>query len=317
MYSHRTSVLFILAFWVISMTWLTWTKILPSTRIGESPQHTDVLPNRPEKLPTIHWEILLNAEPIGWATHEVERLADGQGTVESVVHLEKLSLDLVVRQGFANLAMLATRGLGGSDYPLSLTVRNEIQLEHFGQLRSFECDVVEQNLGELIRLQGTVHNDDELVVKAYLLMPTSTAASPELLHELRFPLPAEKLLIDSLSPRPRFGRLRLGQSWTFETYNPLFPGRPMQTVNARVLGIQTIQRNAENIRTYHVTYERAGDDGLSVGKKIGDVWVSTDGTVIRQTATWGSLKLTFNRLATGPASLSGAAEGPSREEGAP
>ena len=58
-------------------------------------------------------------------------------------------------------------------------------------------------------------------------------------------------------------------------------------------------------------------DGLSVGKKIGDVWVSMDGTVIRQPATWGSLKLTFNRLAAGLGALSGAGEGPQREEDAP
>ena len=280
------------------MTWLTWTKIFPSTQLVQAPKHADILPETPSRLPTIHWQISLNGKAIGWATHDVERHGDGQGTLASTVQLEKLSADQVFRRDFTNLAMLAAPKMETKvkdQRQMTLTIQNTMQLEYFGQLSSFECSVTEDKLGECIKLQGTVH-EDELVVKAYLLFPVLGNRKTAPLQELRLPLPADMLVTDCLSPRPHFGRLKLGQTWTFETYNPLFPSHPMQTINARVVGKQILQQEGRDIRTFHVVYERADNNGLSIGRQLGDVWVTRDGKVVRQSMTWGSLELTFDRL---------------------
>ena len=279
------------------MTWLGWAKLRPASRPEQAPRQGDLLPTDIARRPPVKWRISLDGAPIGWARQEIERLEDGQGSVTSQVHLERLSIDHVLKRGLGNLAMIAARGLGQYPRELTLTIDNRMRFDHFGQLLSFRASVQEGEWGECIRLQGTVY-DDQLVVKAYLTLgkdPIRDEAH-EPLKELRLRLPENRLLTNSLAPRSQFENLRVGQTWTFETYNPLFPTQPMQTVQATVIGKEMLQQGEERQRTFHVVYERATDDGLSVERGLGDLWVKPDGVVVRQRLTWGTLTLMFDRL---------------------
>ncbi len=298
--SVRTSTLFILAFWLASMSWLTWSKLRPSVHFGESPQHDDVLPETAVLLKPIRWRITLNEKRLGWAQHDVERLPDGQGRVDSTVRIEHLSLDQVLRQGFGGLGSLLARGAGqegtGAEGTLNLRIENSMRFDHFGELLSFECVVVEDGWGECVRLQGTVR-EAELLVRAYVILPQAgPGAEKKPVYQTRLPLPPDKIVLDSLSPRPRFGQLRVGQRWTFETYNPLLPARPLQSVEAHVLERRVLRQFDRDVATFHVVYEQSNEDGLSLARDMGDVWVTPEGEVVRQSMRWGQMVLAFDRL---------------------
>ncbi len=286
------------------MSWLTWTQLRPSAHPGQPPQQDDILPREVVRWEPIRWRISVNGRPLGWAAHDVERLSDGQGRVDSTVRIENLSMEQVLEQGFGSLGAFLLRGLGvpGRDGlgSISFTIENAMRFDSFGELESFESLVQEDSWGDCIRLQGTVR-ESQLMVKAYLAISDERGEpSLEPVYQEVIDLPPETLVVDSLSPRPRFRDLKVGQQWTFETYHPFFPTHPLQTIEASVEGRRMLRLGAEDVWTTHIVYRRGGDDGLSLERHLGDVYVSSDGTVVRQTLVWGGLTLTFD-LQTTPA----------------
>jgi hypothetical protein len=304
MFAGQRSTWFILSFWLASMGWLTWTKLRPAGRLGQPPPLEDVLPLQAVRMPRSDWQISLNDQPLGWATHQVERFADGQGEVISRVRLERLPIEQALEQGFGSLGSLISRGLGGSGPGLgdvSLTVDNVMRFDHFGQLESFDSTVHEDQWGECIRIVGTVR-ENQLLVKAYLrLGPEGDENVLKPVYQNVLPLPADKLVLDSLAPRPRLRNLRIGQHWTFESYHPFFPTRPLQTLEARVEERRMLRIDGQDVWTLRVVYRRAADDGLSLEQRVGDVYVTDDGTVVRQTMTWGGLTLVFDLVSSASA----------------
>ena len=298
MFSLRGSTLFILIFWMASMSWLTWTKLRPASRSIQSPQQDDMLPREAVRLDPIRWRISVNGRPFGWAAHDIERFSDGQGRVDSTVRIEKLSIDQVLEQGFGSLGALLSRGLDPDRAlglgPVSLTIRNAMRFDSFGQLEGFESLVQEDTWGECIRLTGTVR-ESQLLIKAYLVVGGEPGeASVEPVYQSVLELPPDKLVVDSLAPQPRFRDLKVGQRWTFETYHPFFPTRPLQSVDAVVEERRMLRIGDQDVRTFHVVYRRGRDDGLSLDRHLGDVYVTSDGTVVRQTLSWGGITLTFD-----------------------
>ena len=194
--------------------------------------------------------------------------------MDSAVRIERLSVDQFVRQGFGGLGTLLARGLGstaGGQVAVNLSIANEMHFDHFGQLQNFECLVAEDDWGECIRLQGVVR-DDQLLVQAYLLLVTDEDDErlKQPVYQGKLPLPPDRLLVDSLAPRPKYGQLRVGQSWLFATYNPLRPTSPLQTVEARVLDRSSFQHHDRSESPYHIVYQLADDDGLS----LSDSWAN-------------------------------------------
>jgi hypothetical protein len=300
MFSLRGSTWFILFFWLASMGWLGWAKLRPLARQGEPPQQDDILPRDAVRAAPIRWRISLGDQTLGWASHDVERLADGQGRLESTVRIERLSIDQILQRGFGSLGSLLSRGLNREQFgglgPISLTIQNSVRFDHFGQLESFESLVSEDTWGECIRLSGSVR-EAELLVKAYLVL-AAEQGEPRLepVYQNVLPLPPDKLVIDSLAPRPRLSHLRVGQRWTFESYHPFFPTRPLQTVEAQVVDRRMLRIEDRDVWTFHVVYRRGEDDGLSLERHLGDVYVMSDGTVVRQTLTWGGATLAFDLM---------------------
>jgi hypothetical protein len=303
MFTLYRSTWFIIVFWLVSMSWLGWTKLRPAARLGQSPQHNDILPAEAVRLSPIRWRISLGGKPLGWAAHNVERFADGRGEVKSTVRLERLQVEQVLEQGFGSLGSLLSRGLsghtGGEMATISLTIDSSMGFDHFGQLEGFASSVQEDRWGECIRIVGSVRAD-QLLVKAYLsLGQENGAAVLEPVSQNIFPLPADKLVADSLAPHPRLRNLKVGQHWTFESYHPFFPTRPLQTLEALVEDRRMLRRDGEDVWTFHVVYRRATDDGLSLERRVGEVFVMADGTVVRQSLTWGGIKLAFDLLSEG------------------
>ena len=301
--------LLILVFWLASLTWLTVTKLLPPLRTGDPPSYEDILPNQAIVIPPVRWSIRLNGRPLGSATNEVTRHADGNGRVLSVVRIEGLSLQDVLQPSFGMLGGALQRALGSTGKPgagpaLDLTVRNEMNFDAFGQLQAFECRVDVADLAEWIRLRGTVH-ETRLRVSAFVGddpggdlsgdpggSDDPAAVTP--VYRTEVELPADRLVADALSPRPRFGQLKVGQTWTFQMYRPLLPNSPLELVEAEVEGREVVSWGGQTWSAAHVVYRRAAGSGLSLDRELGHLWVLRDGTVVRQTLRWGSLELTFD-----------------------
>lgn len=290
------------------MSWLTVTKLLPPLRTGSPPRYEDVLPSEAIQLPTVRWSIRLNDRQIGIASNKIRREADGRGSVSSTVTIRELSLDDLVSQRFGGFSSSILRSFGGpsmDSQPLNFHVKNDMSFDHFGQLTGFDCLVDVADLTDCIILRGTVL-DDTLQLVAYLKLPatgTEEEASPKPVHKGEIKLPPDSLVADSLSPRSRFGSLRVGQSWTFQSYRPLAPTRPLQAVEATVESREEIRWNGQAIRAHHIVYRRPESAVLSLNQELGHVWVRPDGVVIRQAMNWGSVVLTFERLADSPPDL--------------
>ncbi|MCP4191925.1 MAG: hypothetical protein GY768_15025 [Planctomycetaceae bacterium] len=287
------------------MAWLTTTKLLPPLRTGTPPRYNDVLPSEAVQLPPERWSIRLNQRAIGEASNQIQREADGRGSISSQITIPELSLKDLVSQRFGGLSASLLTGFGGNSAnaePLHFHLENEMAFDHFGQLTGFDCVVDVADLKGCITLRGTVL-DDNLQLVGYLKLPDANPAKepvPKIVHKGQIKLPPDSLVADSLSPRSRFGRLRVGQTWTFQSYRPLTPTHPLQTIEATVESRETIEWNSEQLRAYHVVYRRPVSAGLSIDQALGHVWVRADGLVLRQSVRWGSLELTFERLPTPP-----------------
>jgi hypothetical protein len=242
---------------------------------------------------------MVNDAPIGWAMHHVTRSEDGQGEVSSTVRIEKLTLDQFLQQGFGRLGNLIARSFAADDTTLNrlrLRIANTMRFDNFGELESFDCTVQEDSWGDLIQLKGSVR-DGELFVRAYLgVEQGESALTTEPVYQATLPLPPEKIVVDSLSPRPRFGQLHVGQRWQFESYNPLAPTQPLQTLEAHVTERRALRYDGQEVMTLLVVYRAADDGGLSLQQDLGEVWVTPEGSVLRQTFRWGQMTLEFERL---------------------
>ena len=295
--------LFILVFWVASMGWLTFTKLLPTIENGTPPQYQDILPDSARELPPVRWSIRLNEKPIGEATNQIERREDGQANATSTVWIEELSVDELIGQrlgGLGGVLFQRFQPLPASSEAaaaLSFHVRNQMEFDYFGELTGFDCIVDVADLPECIILRGTVSNE-QLKLLAYVTIPSAdgSPATRQPVHSSEMDLPAGSLIADSLSPRPRFRDLRVGQEWTFKTYRPLAPNRPLQDVLAKVEALETIEWNGEPITAHRVVYQRPTGGVLNLDQQLGVVWVDPTGTVLRQTMHWGALRLTFERI---------------------
>ena len=300
----RPTTLLILVFWAASMGWLTFTKLPPTTENGIPPQYQDILPDSAIELPPVKWSIRLNDKSIGEATNQIERQEDGQANATSTVWIKELSVDELIGQRLGGLGGAIFQRFqplspsGGAGDALSFQVRNEMQFDHFGELTGFDCIVDVADFPECIILRGTVANE-KLKLLAYVTIPSADGkpATRQPVHKSEMDLPAGSLIADSLSPRPRFRDLYVGQEWTFSTYRPLAPNSPLQDVLATVEALETIQWNGEPITAHRVAYQRPTGGVLNLDQQLGVVWVDPTGTVLRQTMNWGALRLTFERLA--------------------
>lgn len=287
------------------MAWLSYhhLALLPSQMDAPRPQ--EVLPLEAGELRPIRWKLLLDQQPIGWAVHRVRRQDDGYGEIASTVRIERLSIEHVLQQGIGSLGSLVMRGVGQEEIRLpdtvSITVDNHVRFDEYGQLQGFTCKVREDSWGECVHLQGDVDADDQIQIKAFLTInegPDEPLGKP--LYKTTLRLPEEHSVIDSLAPNPQLRGLRIGQRWSMQTYRPLFPTSPLQQVEAHVASRELVRIGNEVFPTMHVIYERSVQEPLSWERRLGDAWVLDDGTVIRQSLTWGKFTLTFERELEAP-----------------
>lgn len=294
----------VLVFWAGSMAWFARTHLGTTAENQPPPPQQELLPTEPRRLEPIRWRLSLDGRPVGWAEHRVQRREDGFGEIASTVRIERLSVEQLAQQGLGGLGAMLLRGVGqgGTDLadPLSMTVESVLRFDEFGQFHGFNCQVLEDDWGECIHLQGVVV-DETLRLKAYLLIGDLVGEGQEgrergkPVFETRLPMPPDGTLTDAFMPSPQMRGLAVGDHWTWDSYLAFFPMSPLKTMEAEVVEEESIEVDGRSTKAFRVEYRRGPEDALSLDRRLGNAWVLADGTVVRQTLVWGQFEIEFAR----------------------
>lgn len=289
----RTYLFSALILWLASTTWLVTSKILPALTTGKPPDYSDLLPRKQASPEPVMWQILWNGENIGWAQNQISRRVDGTGTLRSEVQFEQLPVDRILKDVLGVLGTFTT-ALRGEIGPLELRVLTTMNFDHLGYLTRFETDVDVGGMEGLMQIQGHV-----LEEKLSMTASVNIEGQPrEIVTKKEIHLPAESIIADSFSPRPRFSKLRVGQKWTFQSYRPLMPHRPMELIEASVEQEELLEWNGRVVKARKVVYRRDAGSGLSSTRRpMSEIWVARDGTVLRQDLWLANVRIQFLRAA--------------------
>lgn len=278
----------VVVFWLVSMSWLLGTKVLPPLMLGTPPTYSAILKDQPER--RVGWDLFWNDRPAGTALSETKHTDDGITEVHSRVRIDGLTL--------ADLSPLRINLLGGAFDPekqkVSMHADSEFDIDPLGRLLSFEATLRMSPLPEPIRVLGNVEGNQMVV----------TVRSDDFSYRTTMYMPPDRPVGDTLAPQLRLPRLRLGQTWTEPVYNPFMPAtQPMELVQAAVEREDYLNWNGTLQPVLLVTYrpERGlRSDGTPLAEPRGRAWVRPrDGEVLQQEARVGSAVLRFVRQ-TGP-----------------
>lgn len=279
--------------WFASMGWLFSTKILPTLTDGQPPAYVDLLPKQEVIVPDpVRWSIRWNRKEIGWAENKITRSSDGTGKIVSEVNFEQLPVDSMLQDLLGVVGKFA-KPFVGEIGNLDLHVLTNLDFDHYGVLSTLETKVDLGDAQELLLITGHV-NGEKLDLRAMVSMG---ADAKQVFRDEEIHLPPDTLLADSFSPRPQMANLRIGQTWTFQSYQPLMPHNPLTLIQAKVEQEELLEWNGQMVRTRKVAFRRDAGSGISSTRKpISEVWVQRDGTVLRQDLLIANVKVQFLRV---------------------
>lgn len=288
--------------WFAAMGWLFSTKILPTLTGGQPPGYDELLPKQEVVEPTpIRWTIRWNGRDIGWAENKISRSSDGTGKIASEVQFQQLPVDTMLSD-LLGVAGRFAQPLLGEIGAIDLRVLTDLDFDHYGAFHSLQTEIDVGELKRLLTISGHV-NQDKLDLRATV---NGGDQATQVYREQEIHLPPEALLADSFSPRPRLANLRVGQTWTFQSYHPLRPHQPLSLIEASVEQEELLEWNGKMVRVRKVAYRRDAGSGLSSTRKpIGVMWVRSDGEVLRQDLWLANVKIQFIRKPSEQAQHSG------------
>ena len=282
-----------LVLWFASMSWLVSTKVLPTLTNGQPPDYSDILPKTEVVNPApVRWSIRWNSKEIGWAENKITRSMDGTGCIQSEVQFEELPVDQMLQDLMGVMGSFAGP-MFGEIGNIDLAVLTSLDFDHYGVLNRFETKVTVGDLEDLLHVQGIVKEE-----KLDLRSSVRTGSKPkQIFHKKEIHLPPDALLTDSFSPRPKLANLHVGQTWTFQSYQPLMPHSPLTLIQANVEREELLEWNGQMVRTRKVAFSRDSGSGISSTRKpVAELWVQRDGTVLRQDVMLASVKVQFVRV---------------------
>lgn len=282
-----------LILWFASMGWLVSTKILPALSAGNPPDYGQLLPNTAVRDPEpIRWSIRWNGKNIGWAENKITRSFDGTGRIVNEVNFEQLPVDEMLRDVMGVLGRLAGP-LTGEIGPIDMHVVTNLDFDNYGVLSRFTTKVDIGTLLELLLIEGHV-KDDKLDLAARVKSDGENAT--EVYRRKEVKLPPDALVADTFSPRPKLANLRVGQTWTFQSYQPLMPHSPLTLIEAKVEGEELVEWNGKMTRARKVVFRKDPGSGISSTRRpVSETWVTFDGTVLRQDLWLANVKVQFVR----------------------
>ncbi len=256
---------FVVAFWLLTSSWLVTAKILPSWRPGSPPGYQGLYGSG-GRLGPVGWTVQWNGSPLGWALAESTRGSDGGLSVESWLHFERLPVEEVLPSWASTLVtgMLRNRGTATFD------ARGRLRIDSAGKLRAFRSAVSVADMADDVVLEGTVR-DGEVAIDV---------RAGELRYQTSRHLPDQLTLGDELSPQASMPGLYEGRRWTVPVYSPLRPGlSPLEILHAEVGPEETMFWENNLIRVHVVSYR---EDPSSSRPPRSRLWVDRGGRVLKQ-----------------------------------
>ncbi len=185
----------VVLFWMSTMSWLVWVKVLPSLLRGEPPTYEAMLPaaDGPRRI-QVGWKVFWNDRPVGTAIGRFNRGQDGFVEVEHHLRLHRFPLHEVI----------PIKGLfPAGDSHNGMDVDSKMTFDESYHLLSFHSSISIGKEKGVVQVDGTVHGD-LLKIDLRGLVNAST----------EMPLPRGPLAGDPLSPLILFKGLRVGKKWT-------------------------------------------------------------------------------------------------------
>jgi len=270
--------------WLTTMGWLVKAKVLPPLIKGEPPSYRRIVASRLNE-PPIGWNILVNDRQLGWALTEVGPSPIGLTEIRGRAHLDKLPLKHLTPNWLKPLTNFLELS-AGDESKLQLDVRSLITIDPLGRLSQFESTVWLLPWRERLRVRGNVEGGKMEIILS--------AGGLTFNHE--FPLPANALLSDALSPQTELPGLHQGQSWSVPIYSPLWPNQPLEIIRATVEDKEPIFWDDDVHEAWLVVYRSDGATSGESQKPKGRLWVRPDGAVLKQQVAFFDLAVTFERL---------------------
>lgn len=292
---------FVLVFWLASMTWLLMTKMLPLSL--EPPQGDGQYFASPQvDSASGRWLISAQGDDVGWTEMRARRLDDGTIEVSSELQLEHLRLEDVAKEIFRGWSAL----LKYVQWPeargeFSLQAATQILLATDGALQRWEMNVGLLDASDRIRIVGE-REGDQMHVRICLVPPksdhpTATPTSTEVLFHTRIDLPREALTVDSFAPQPRLCNLRVGDRWRFQSYQAFPPSSAPHIVEANVERTELLVWDSDIQSTFVVQFRDVSGNRPTVAEgAYSTLWVLSDGTVVKQLTRFATLELGFQRV---------------------
>ena len=142
----------VVCFWLASMTWLVWVKVLPPMLVGQPPTYAAVVAEQNDDQ-SVAWQLLWDGQPIGSATSGLVHDRDGLIVQTSNVDIRRLPLSKInpLRLG----VLSAPPGYSETQLDLRAESRFEIHpLDH--ELLGFQSKLTTSLLSEPILVRGVV-----------------------------------------------------------------------------------------------------------------------------------------------------------------
>lgn len=296
MYSRWFNVA-VVALWLSTMGWLVTTKVLPSLLVGEPPSYPTILAAQRAD-PPVGWNLFWDNRRLGWAVSKTVPGIQGVTEVRSRVHFDDLPLEQLIPDWLRPLVP----PLGKQRLRVPVDSRSVLVFDPLGRLSRFDSSVELAGQEPFVRMRGTVDGSKmALWLRVGELQP----------FEAEVPVPRDAMLGDMLSPQSRLPGLRLGQTWTVESYSPLRPpNSPHEILCAAVETRTPLPWQGRVQDTLVVVYRPDPGAALgSAGSPRGRLWVRPDGTVLQQEVSILRATLTFVRMGDGDAAALAATVG--------
>jgi hypothetical protein len=272
----------VILLWLASMSWLVTQKVLPPLLVGQPPNYrTIVAAQRGE--PPAGWKLVFNGRQLGWAISSTLSLPNQLTEIRSRVHFDEVPLPEMTEGWARALCQLIEQPLP----KLQMDAQSTVTIDCFGRLLNFDSAVGLDPWHRLVRVRGAIEGAQ---------MSVSVRAG-DFSYQTQISLPPNALLADAFSPQTQLPGLRIGQTWTVPSYNPLRPRDPLDILQATVEGCEPIGWNGRTEDTFLVVYR--SDPGSTLGGNRGPrgrLWVRPDGTVLKQQVMLFDASMVFVRL---------------------
>jgi hypothetical protein len=294
---NRAYIVFVILFWLATMSWLAVEKVLPPLAGGKAPDYRAPLAEAPKNPPPVAWRLVWDDRPIGHAMTGVFPAEHGGAEMRSVVQFERLDVKRLLEQLLGVFARLIPN-LGDEELRFDMTIVTRLQFDGEQTLRQLDTSLEVADMPHVLNLHGEVKDGRTLDVMVFSghRRPDPADAGRDIFRQ-QLELPRDALVGDAFAPNSELKNLQVGQSWTVPVYRPFPPNSPVQIIEAKVERLDIINWDREQVEVVVVAYRGEAGSGIGAAREpIGRAWVRPDGVVLKQEVVFSNVCLVFERL---------------------